>query len=68
MNYEVVWDDRSENELATAWLGFPDRNAVTVPPNGWTATSQMTLCVLASRDRPRFTDLPFAPRSGSNTR
>src|SRR5262245_22128826 len=29
MNYEVVWDDRSENELATAWLEFPDRNAIT---------------------------------------
>ena len=29
MNYEVVWDTLSEAELATAWLGFPDRNAVT---------------------------------------
>ena len=29
MNYEVDWDTLSEGELATAWLAFPDRNAVT---------------------------------------
>jgi hypothetical protein len=29
MNYEVVWGPIAENMLATAWLGFPDRNAVT---------------------------------------
>jgi len=28
MNYEVVWDANSEDELASAWLAFPDRNAV----------------------------------------
>lgn len=28
MKYEVVWGNRAENMLATAWLGFPDRNAV----------------------------------------
>ena len=28
MNYEVVWDTNSEDELAAAWLAFPDRNAV----------------------------------------
>jgi hypothetical protein len=28
-DYAVVWGPIAENTLATAWLEFPDRNAVT---------------------------------------
>ena len=29
MKYTVIWDAVVEQELAAAWLAFPDRNAIT---------------------------------------
>ena len=33
MNYRVYWIAEAEQELAAAWLAFPDRNAVTRAAN-----------------------------------
>jgi hypothetical protein len=33
MNYGVFWIAEAEQELAAAWLAFPDRNAVTQAAN-----------------------------------